>query len=1173
MTEPAKSAQSIVDPEYKLEDRYRRDSGRVFLTGVQALTRLPLMQARADRAAGLNTAGFISGYRGSPLGALDMELWRSKKILDDHDIRFEPGLNEDLAVTAVWGTQQLAGFSGPRVDGVFGMWYGKGPGVDRSADPLRHANMDGASKYGGVLALAGDDHTAHSSVLPHQTDQLFQALNIPQVNPSTVGEYLSLGLAGYALSRFSGLWVGFKCATDTVEGGAVVDIPQMLPSYKTPTDIEIPPHGFNNDTNLQWQTGRMELERRIYEERLPAAKAFWRANGFDRIVLGRKPARFGIAVTGKAYAELMEALRLLRIDEATAKALGLAIYKIELQWPLEPQGALRFADGLDALLVLEEKRSHVEAQLKDVLFHMPADRRPRVFGKQAPDGRLFLPEVADFSPDMVASALVDFIGDAAPDTTARWRDRLAARRAAIAAPPANALPARKPFFCSGCPHNTSTRIPDGAHAGAGIGCHIMAMGQGRAEKVCQMGGEGMFWVGVHTFTDMPHMFQNMGDGTYQHSGVLAIRQAVAAKAPMTFKILFNDAVAMTGGQNAEGGLTVDGIAYQLYGEGVRRLAVVSDEPEKYAGQVTFPHGTVVRHRDDLNEIQEDMRGYEGVSAIIYDQTCAAEKRRRRKRGQMPDPAKRIFINDRVCEGCGDCSVKSNCISVEPLQTDFGVKRKINQSSCNKDYSCVKGFCPSFISLEPSGVAKPDKSRVEAEEAALFASLPEADRPCLDAPFNMLVTGIGGTGVITIGALLSMAGHLEGKGASVHDHTGLAQKNGAVVSHVRLAPKAADLSTTKIVDGETDLLLACDMLVGASSQYLSYLSTKRTAAVVNANETPTADFVSDPKYAFPAARARQTIRRAVRSKQCDVIDATELATALFGDAIASNLFMVGYAWQLGRIPLSADAILRAIELNGVAVAFNQRAFNWGRAAVHAPDVVMDLVGAVTGETTSAPETFEALVDRFARELVAYQNKALSERYRALVAQAVEVDRRLNGAPGAFAEAVARYYYKVLAYKDEYEVARLYSDKAYWDKLSRQFDDVKNIKVYLAPPLLSRPDPQTGEPKKMTFGPWIFTAFRLMAKLKGLRGTPFDLFGKTAERKMERALIGQYERDVERLIAELTPDVYDAGVAIASVPDDIRGFGPVKERNVEKAREARAALWRDFAAAPSPKLEAA
>ncbi|GGC63175.1 indolepyruvate ferredoxin oxidoreductase [Chelatococcus reniformis] len=1157
-----------------LQDKYTLPSGRIYLSGIQALVRLPMLQRQRDLAAGLNTAGFISGYRGSPLGMYDNALWQAKKLLKAEHIHFEPGLNEDLAATAVWGSQQVGLFSGARYDGVFGMWYGKGPGVDRSVDALKHANAAGTSPNGGVLALAGDDHGCQSSTLAHQSEHVFEAAMMPILNPATVQEYLDFGLIGFALSRYSGCWVGFKAISEAVESSASVRVDPTRIQIVRPDDFEMPPDGLNirvGDTPLV-------MEARLHRARMAAVAAFVRANAIDRIVLDSAPGtppRLGILTTGKAHLDARQALADLGISDAQASALGIRIYKVGLTWPLEREGALRFAEGLTDVIVVEEKRGFVEDQLVKYLYNMDADRRPTIVGKRDEAGAVLLPSEGELSPTLVAGAIVSRLkrlGHQDPALEQRLA-RLASFEQIGATPATKTV--RSPFFCSGCPHNTSTKVPDGSRALAGIGCHAMAMyiPARRTSMITHMGAEGTNWIGQAPFTDEPHIFQNLGDGTYTHSGILAIRAAVAANVNITYKILYNDAVAMTGGQPAEGAFTVGQIAAQVAAEGIKRLVVLSDEPEKYPPAGYFPPRTDIFHRDDLDHVQRELRETDGVTVLIYDQTCAAEKRRRRKRGLYPDPAKRVFINDLVCEGCGDCSVKSNCVSVKPLETEFGRKRQIDQSNCNKDYSCVNGFCPSFVTVHGGSLRKLTKPSAQGHAAVAaerdpFAELPLPKSKPLIEPYGVLVTGIGGTGVITVGALLGMAAHLEGKGCTVLDFTGLSQKNGAVMSHVRLAAEPEDLAAVRIAPGGADLLLGCDMVVAASAAALSKVEGGVTRAVINDYLQPTAGFVINPDVDFEAAAMKRSLRQAVGEKGVDFLDGTELATALMGDSIATNLFMLGYAFQRGLVPLSLDAIERAIELNGAAVDMNKRAFAWGRLAAHAPAEVETIVRPLLAPPLLQAPTIAEVVARRTEFLTAYQDGAYAERYRALVAEVERVEAA-RGSRRDLTEAVAHNLFKLMAYKDEYEVARLYTDPAFKEKLGRQFDGDYTLKVYLAPPLFSPRDPHTGELKKRSFGPWVFHAFRLLARLKGLRGGPLDIFGYSHERRTERKLVTDYEALIREILAGLTPANQKAAVDLARIPEQIRGFGHVKERNLKTAKENEAALLAVFRN-PAPEV---
>jgi indolepyruvate ferredoxin oxidoreductase len=1152
-----------------LDDKYALERGRVFLTGVQALVRLPILQRQRDLAAGLNTAGFVSGYRGSPLGGLDQALFRAKKFLDQHHVVFQPGVNEDLAATALWGSQQVNLFRGAKYDGVFGLWYGKGPGVDRCGDVFRHANAAGTSRYGGVLACAGDDHAAKSSTLPHQTDHLFKAVMMPVLYPASVQEYLDLGVHGYAMSRYSGCWVAFKCVTDVVESSASVHVDPERVRVRLPTDFALPPEGLN----IRWPDPFLVQEERLLHHKLYAALAYCRANELNRVVIDSPRARLGIITSGKGYMDVRQALEDLGIDDRLAAEIGLRVYKCGMIWPLESEGVRHFAQGLEEILVVEEKRQFLEYQLKEELYNWREDVRPRVVGKFDEKGewafphsaQWLLPAANELSPGIVARAIASRI--ARFYTSDRIRARLAfleAKEKALAQPRITVQ--RVPYFCSGCPHNTSTRVPEGSRATAGIGCHFMAVWMDRSTATfSHMGGEGVAWIGQAPFTEERHIFANLGDGTYYHSGLLAIRAAVAAKAPMTYKILYNDAVAMTGGQRVDGPISVPMIVNQVAAEGVDRIVIVTDEPEKYHGVALKP-AVPVRHRDDLDQVQRELREYPGVSVLVYDQTCAAEKRRRRKRGTFPDPQKRAFINELVCEGCGDCGVQSNCVSVEPLATEFGRKRTINQSSCNKDYSCVKGFCPSFVTVEGGRVRR---GKALGEGAAVWPPLPEPAAAATDRPYNILVTGIGGTGVITVGALLGMAAHIEGRGVSVLDMTGLAQKNGAVMSHVRIGRRPEDIHAVRIAAGEADCVIGCDMVVAAGAEAQSKMQTGRTRLVINSAEVPTAEFTRNPNWLFPGSDMQTELRATVGAAGADFVDATRLATGLMGDAIATNPFMLGFAYQKGLVPVSAAAIERAIELNGVAVEANKQSFLWGRRAAHDPAQVEKVAtpAEVIPISQHLSRSLDELIARRAEFLTDYQDAAYAGRYRALVnrVRQIESDRGLGG---KLTDAVARFYFKLMAYKDEYEVARLYTRPEFTQRLQATFEGDYTLKFHLAPPILAKPDPVTGVPRKREFGPWMMSAFKVLAKLRGLRGTALDVFGRTEERRMERQLIVDYERTVDELLAKLDRENHATAVAIASVPDEIRGYGHIKLRTLKTAKANEADLLAAFRAPRSP-----
>ncbi|MBI4986965.1 MAG: indolepyruvate ferredoxin oxidoreductase family protein [Rhodocyclales bacterium] len=1134
-----------------LDDRYTVDTGRVFLTGIQALARLPMLQRDRDLAAGLNTAGYISGYRGSPLGGLDQALWKAQAHLKQHHIVFQPGVNEDLAATALWGTQQVNLFNGAKYDGVFGLWYGKGPGVDRCGDVFKHANSAGTSQYGGVLAIAGDDHAARSSTVAHQSEHAFKAAMMPVLAPAGVQDYLDLGLHGWALSRYSGCWVGFKAVADTVESSASVDVAPDRVQIVIPADYELPPDGLN----IRWPDDRLVQEARLLNHKLYAALAYCRANGLNRIVIDSPNPRLGIITCGKSYLDVRQAFDDLGIDDALAAEIGIRLYKIGMVWPLESDGVRHFAEGLDEILVVEEKRQLIEYQLKEELYNWREDVRPRVIGKfdekgewALPYGNWQLPAAGELTPAVIAKVVAARIDRFF--TSPRIRERLAVIEAKERAAANPVIPiARIPYFCPGCPHNTSTRVPEGSRALAGIGCHFMVTWMDRnTATFSHMGGEGAAWLGQAPFTEEKHVFVNLGDGTYFHSGLLAIRAAVAAGVNVTYKILYNDAVAMTGGQPVDGMLTVPQVARQLQAEGVRRIVVVTDGTARGYEAGDLPTGVDMRHREHLDATQREFREIAGTSAIIYDQTCAAEKRRRRKRGKMVDPPRRVFINEHVCEGCGDCGTASNCLAVVPVETEFGRKRAIDQSACNKDFSCLDGFCPSFVTIE-GGQLRPGVALAAADPDA--AALPEPQLASTAQPFGILITGVGGTGVVTLGALIGMAAHIDGKGVTVLDITGLAQKGGAVFSHVRICDDAAAIHAVRVATGEADAVIGGDTVVTASPEALAKMQAGRTRVAVNLAATPTAEFTHNPDWQFPLDKMRAALREAVGADALHGIDATALATRLMGDALYTNLFLLGYAWQLGLIPVSFGAIDRAIELNGAAVDTNRKAFFWGRRTA------LDPAGSAALDTPApAPASLDALVGTRVAALTAYQDAAYAARYRSLVDKVRAAEAPLNSS--GLTEAVARNYFKLLAVKDEYEVARLYTATDFLERVRATFTGDYRLHFHLAPPLLSKPDPVNGRVRKHEFGAWMFHAFKWLARARRLRGTVWDIFGYLPERRRERQLIAEYEHDIADVIASLTPRNLPAAIELAALPERIRGFGHVKTKSIEQAAAHRRAL---------------
>ena len=1153
--------------EVTLADKYRLERGRVFLTGMQALARLPMLQRERDRAAGLDTAGYVSGYRGSPLGGLDTALQEAAPFLAAHDVRFHPAVNEDLAATAIWGTQQLHLFPGPQRDGIFAMWYGKGPGVDRCGDVFKHANFAGTARHGGVLVVAGDDHSARSSAVAHQSEHVFSACAMPVLAPAGVQEYLDLGLHGWALSRYCGCWVALKTTSDSAESSAVVELAPERVTPRLPEDFALPPDGLQ----IRWPDPQLVQEYRMHAYKIYAAVAYARANGLNRLVWDAPRPRLGIIACGKAWLDVRQALADLGIDERAARDIGLRLYKVGMAWPLEATGVRRFAQGLEEILVVEEKRQIIEYQLKEMLYDWRDDVRPHVVGKfdesgewPAPPHQWLLPPTGELTPAVVARAIAARLArfHSSEAITAHLA-RLRAQDEATAQ--GGRPPARTPFYCSGCPHNRSTRVPDGSCALGGVGCHLMAVGMERNTlTISQMGGEGVTWLGMAGHSGTQHVFANMGDGTYFHSGLIAIRAAVAAGVDITYKLLYNDAVAMTGGQHIDGQLSVPQLTRQLAAEGVRRIVVLADDPGKYPRHAGFAPGVELRPREDIDAVQRALRDTPGVTALVFDQTCAAEKRRRRKRDAAANATpRRIFINERVCDGCGDCSLKSNCLSVVPVETEFGTRRAIDQFTCNLDYSCLEGFCPSIVSVEGGTLRRPQAAAVAAS-ATRADDLPKPALPALDAPFGLLIAGVGGTGVVTIGALVGMAAHLDGRGVTVLDMTGLSQKGGAVMSHVRIARTQDELHAVRIDAGQSDAVIGCELVVAAGAEVRSKMQRGRTRAVLNTARVISGEFIRHPQQPVEGDAMQALVRAAVGDDALDSLDATRLASLLLGHSIMANMFLLGFAWQRGLVPVSGAALARAIVLNGVNAADNQRAFDWGRRAAHDPAGAER--AAASAETLPAAhrlsQDFAEVFARRRASLVAYQDERHAARYAALVERARDAETRVAPGSTRLAEAVARNAYKLLAIKDEYEVARLYTDGEFASAVQAAFEGDVRLQLHLALPGLRRHDRSTGELVKRRFGPWMLRAMRLLAKGRVLRGTPLDPLGYSAERRRERALALDYGRLVETLCAQLTAADVDLACEIAATPEAIRGFGPVRLRNADVARAKQEALLAEW-----------
>ena len=1140
--EELSSAQKLDAAELRdvsLDDKYSLDTARAYLTGIDALVRLPILQHQRDQERGLNTAGFVSGYRGSPLGGVDQAMWNAKTYLDNHDIHFVPGINEDLAATAVRGSQEVGLMEGGQYDGVFGMWYGKGPGLDRSIDAFRHANAAGTAKHGGVLAVVGDDHGCKSSTYPYQSEHLFMSMSMPVLAPANVQEVLDLGIYGWELSRYCGCWVGLKAITENMDSAISAEIDPSRVSIRIPEEFNMPEGG----VNVRWPDSPLEQEKRLNKYKIYAALAFARENELNKIVIDTAKPKLGIITSGKSYLDVLQAFDDLGITEELASEIGIRVYKVGMPWPLEPVKTQEFSSGLEEILVVEEKRSVIEDQLTGQLFNRLIDERPRVVGEYDENGEELLTNLSELTPAMIAHVIAKrlerFYSSEAIDKRVEF---IKEKERRLAQP--RDVSERKATFCSGCPHNTSTEVPEGSIVGGGIGCHYMSTwSKSRpAHNFTHMGGEGVTWVGMSPFTETKHVFQNLGDGTYFHSGVLAIRQAVAAKANITYKILYNDAVAMTGGQKVDGSLTVPELVMQLKGEGIKRIEVVAEQPALHAG--LDDDIVTVSHRSNLIEVQETLRETEGTTVLIYDQVCATEKRRRRKRGTMKESPKKAFINDLVCEGCGDCSAKSNCLSVVPKETEYGRKRKIDQASCNQDLSCVNGFCPSFITVSDAQLKRPEPKLLSEQE------LPDPQHPPIDQPWNVLVTGVGGTGVLTVTAVLSMAAHLEYKGVATMNQTGLAQKFGPVVSHLRIAKRQRDIHAVRIPAGDADLVLGADLLVTATDDALAKMHHRRSHVVVNDTVTTTAEFIDNPDVTFQIESMKNSIMDELGDNRADFIPAGELSEGLLGDPIATNLFLVGFAYQKGLLPVSAKAINKALELNGIKVEFNQQAFNWGRRAfLNFADV--EQASGVIEKRFTPLERLSDIVEHRMKELTLYQNSAYAKTYKSIVDKVISTEATLisdSSDDFILSKTVARTLYKTMAIKDEYEVARLYTDGRFEKQLQETFEGKPKISFHLAPPILSK----KGSPRKIELGSYMFSAFKLLAKLKGLRGTVFDIFGYSQERKMEVKLIAELNETIDQLLVTLNTKNRQLAIEIIQLYQDVRGYGHVKEKNYQQYR---------------------
>ena len=1147
---------SKVDLDYSLDDKYLLDEGRVFLSGTQALVKLPLIQKKIDELNNLNTAGFISGYPGSPLGGYDHALHQASNFLKNKQIVFQPGINEDLAATALHGTQQTTLVDNPKHDGVFGIWFGKGPGVDRSGDALKHGNYAGSSKHGGVLALAGDDHAAKSSTTAHQSDHAFIHFGMPILNPATVQDYIDFGLMGIAMSRYSGCWIGMKCITDTVESAASVDIglKRFKPALPDISDEE-------GDLHLQWGYMPAMSESRLYKQRLPAAQAFARANSIDRVIFqGQK--KLAIVTSGKAYLDVRQSLDELGLSEKLCSKIGISLYKVGMVWPLEPKNISNFVNGNEEVLVVEEKRPIVEDQLMKYLYN--EKDRPLIIGKKDEFGNDLVPSEGELSPSQIALIIAKRIKGLSLNIELESKvEEIETLLANINSAPVSDL-FRLPSFCAGCPHNTSTKVPDDSFAFGGIGCHGMAtfMPERKTYNLGQMGGEGVMWTGIAPFTETDHIFQNLGDGTYYHSGILALRAAIASKANITFKILVNDAIAMTGGQEISGKVQVDNLSWQVHSEGAKKVVVMTDYPEKYPANSSFAPGVKIYQRDELDKVQRELREIKGVTVILYDQYCATELRRRRKRGLAEEPNKRIFINPLVCEGCGDCGVQSNCIAIEPHESKFGRKRQINQSACNKDYSCTKGYCPSFLTVTGGTLKKKGNIHRQNENPKYQnEDLPTPVVCDLNKPFNILLTGIGGSGVITLGAIIGTAAHLENKGASTLDVAGLAQRNGPVTSHLRVANSPSDLHSTRIASGSADLIIGCDIVVTTGIESISKINKKHTNMVINSHVAPTSNFASNPDLDLSSARMIKGLKEIASPELMHIVNATKFATSLMGNSIAANLFLVGYAIQKGLFPISLSAIERAIELNGVSIDMNKESIYWGRLA--AVDIKkLETITSADNKSIDYSESLSSMIDDRYNFLISYQNIKYAEKYKSLIHKIIKIDESIHNNRDDLSIAAAKFYFKLMAYKDEYEVARLHTGHDIKKYLDDKLEGDYKIEYSLAPPVFGGRDKITGRYPKRKLPSFTYYLFAIMKHFKFLRGTSFDVFGMSAHRKIERGLISEYESMLAEIETNINIENYDTAVKIALLPDHIKGYDVVKESNIEKSKLLKEQYFNEF-----------